>query len=422
MQRLLYAATDSAGLNEAGLLARWIGPLLDAWPAKEAPRPTAVDLDDLLFPPDDEPMACGDPTLIVLDAGVPLERATRIADRLRERLIPAVVLTPTHGEIDRVFESRGLPVERWDAGAAKLASLLHALVRRQPALGCLHKTMERAKEARGGLLGEISRWHQEMDMAAAIQREMLPRELPSIPGCEAAALFRPASYVSGDIFDIHQIGEKCVSFFIADAVGHGVPAALLTMIIFQNLHRAEQQGDRSVPVEPASVMHRINKALCEQATETPRFATGIYGLLDPTNGRVRMCGAGHPSPWIVGREDTREIEAPGPLLGVFEEAEFEQVEFTLGVDEALLLYSDGFETAFPDPAGGSRAKSGKRHFDAFTKLLRPKRGEALADAMQSLASLLDCQAGSLHQHDDLTALLIARRDPAEAVRPQRIAA
>ncbi|TVS09082.1 MAG: hypothetical protein EA423_00515, partial [Phycisphaerales bacterium] len=126
---MLYAATDSAGLNEAGLHARWIGPLLDAWPAKEAPTPTAVDLDDLLFPPDDEPIACGDPTLIVLDAGVPLERATRIADRLCERLIPAIVLTPQPGEIDRVFESRGLPVESWDAGAAKLLSLLHALVR-----------------------------------------------------------------------------------------------------------------------------------------------------------------------------------------------------------------------------------------------------------------------------------------------------
>ena len=71
---------------------------------------------------------------------------------------------------------------------------------------------------------------EELRLAARIQCEFLPQEFPTMAGVGFDVLYRPAGYVSGDTYDVQQIDDRLVAFYVADAVGHGVPAALLTML------------------------------------------------------------------------------------------------------------------------------------------------------------------------------------------------
>jgi phosphoserine phosphatase RsbU/P len=191
-------------------------------------------------------------------------------------------------------------------------------------------------------------------------------------------------------------------------VGHGVPAALMTMIIKQALTTKRIGGQHARGyqlLEPAETLAKLNQRLVEQEAGSACFATAVYAVLNIDTGAVRLARAGHPLPLLLrGDGGTETIDADGPMLGVFETDDFQQSEFTLHRDDRLVLYSDGFEMAFPDPQkrGGSIATD--RYLSEFEML----RTGSAREAMNKLAELLDTQAGSLNQRDDLTLLCTTR--------------
>src|SRR6185295_19199998 len=106
------------------------------------------------------------------------------------------------------------------------------------------------------------------------------------------------------------------------------------------------------------------------------------------------------------------VETDGPLLGVFPGERYSEVTFTLAEGETLLLYSDGFETAFAPPAEGDAVrKAADAYLREMSALPWPNASHAgtAADALAQLEHRLDEQAGSLHQIDDVTALAICAR-------------
>src|SRR5947208_1224161 len=81
----------------------------------------------------------------------------------------------------------------------------------------------------------MQRLDEELRLAARLQQDFLPKSLPELGPVRFQSLFRPAGYVSGDLFDVMRLDEKRIGFYVADAVGHGMPAALLTMFVKQAL-------------------------------------------------------------------------------------------------------------------------------------------------------------------------------------------
>src|SRR5439155_6744829 len=77
----------------------------------------------------------------------------------------------------------------------------------------------------------LSKVDDEQRLAARLQQDFLPKSLPRIGRVAFHTVFRPAGYVSGDLYDVMRLDEKHVGFYVADAVGHGMPAALLTMFL-----------------------------------------------------------------------------------------------------------------------------------------------------------------------------------------------
>jgi serine phosphatase RsbU (regulator of sigma subunit) len=268
----------------------------------------------------------------------------------------------------------------------------------------------------------MDRIHEELHLAAAIQREFTSAPLPKVAGLEFGVLFRPVNFVSGDIYNVRPLGEGCAAFFLADAVGHGVPAALLTMVLTSSLTTTEHDGGRVRILEPREVLQRLNTRLCQSCLGSGRFATALYGVIDGATRRVRVAGAGHPWPMLISQSSSTQLRAEGPLLGVFSDAEFTQAEVTLEAGQTLLLYTDGFEAIFPPhakPTSIAEIESGERRdcLDTLSRLLVTPAGRDLSSTIRQIEHLLDEQSGSLHQADDITALAIA---PAAASQAQPV--
>ncbi len=238
---------------------------------------------------------------------------------------------------------------------------------------------------------------QEMRLASRLQRDFLPRELPRVASARFAALFRPASWVSGDIYDVCRVDETHVALYVADAVGHGVAAGLLTMFIKQAVQskRIREGGYEILP--PDVTMARLNDALVEQRLPNCQFVTACYGILNTESMEFGFARAGHPYPLHITAEGTiHEAKADGGLLGLFEKEQFPLTTIRLRPSDKLLFYSDGLENTLIEERD---AASG---FPRFSPALLGAARLPAQDLVDQIARSLDTQEGSLNPQDDMT--------------------
>ncbi|MFN8548450.1 MAG: SpoIIE family protein phosphatase [Candidatus Eisenbacteria bacterium] len=168
---------------------------------------------------------------------------------------------------------------------------------------------------------------REMEMARALQQQLLPHSLPKLSSLEIAARNLPCHEVGGDYYDLiaTQNGgrEPHLTLAIGDVSGKGVPAALL-MANVQASFRAEAQSGRS----PHELLAAINQRLC--AIERPeRFVSLFCAHLDPTRRRIDFANAGHPAPILLRADGACDrLERGGLLLGIRADERYEHDEAT----------------------------------------------------------------------------------------------
>ncbi len=184
---------------------------------------------------------------------------------------------------------------------------------------------------------------RQLEMAGHVQRNFLPAKLPNTEKFQWATVFRPAEWVSGDIYDIVRLDEKHIGFYLADAVGHSMPAALLTMFLKQaTIMRQTFENDYKV-FQPWEVIKTLNLRMCEQELAGCLFATAFYGLLNIETLELKYCRGGHPYPILIRKDERIPLQSRGGLLGVFPETAFEQRSIQLQSGDKLFIYSDGGE-------------------------------------------------------------------------------
>jgi sigma-B regulation protein RsbU (phosphoserine phosphatase) len=195
------------------------------------------------------------------------------------------------------------------------------------------------------------------------------------------------------------MNDTLVAFFLADAVGHGVPAALLTMAITRSL-----QPRNFDHFDPCTALKKLNDELSRHPSGTHRFATAICGTLDLATSKLTIAGAGHPYPLLIEPSGVRLLETEGPMLGVFEDAEFTEVSVTLTPEQTLLIHSDGLEASL---------EAHQMNVPTLARAFAEDPDVSVHRCMEQLETLLDGGVGSLHQQDDVT-LLALRRAPIAA--------
>lgn len=245
----------------------------------------------------------------------------------------------------------------------------------------------------------MQRLDDELRLAARIQQDFLPKTLPQLGQIHFHTLFRPAGYVSGDLYDVTRLDERRVGFYMADAVGHGMPAALLTMFLKHALVTKEISpgGYRLLP--PSEALRQLNESFISQNLTHATFATALYGMIDVVTRQVTLARAGHPLPLILRTDGTLiPIRSEGGLLGIFPDEKYEDATATLEPGDRLILYTDGVELGFGDSTANADAA-----WHEELKACSPLSGESL---LVELARRLDERNGSLTPKDDLTIIVV----------------
>ena len=250
--------------------------------------------------------------------------------------------------------------------------------------------------------------HGDLERAEVIQRTLLPQTPPQLNGWNVGTLYRPGSNVGGDFYDIARLDERHVALVVADASGHGVAAAMLS-VLFKN-HLQMQDRVTGAPLSPSVVLQQLNRRLRTDVNTPGMFLTAVYVLLDTEDGRVTLASAGHP-PCIWGRQcgSAQPIARSGPALCLVDDADYEDVTADLDQGDRLLLYTDGLL---------GRTDAGITTARLADLVMTGAEGSGLLCTLESEALGADDV-----DRDDLTAIVLERRDGVSqfdaGIRPQK---
>ncbi len=238
---------------------------------------------------------------------------------------------------------------------------------------------------------------EQLRMAGLVQRDFLPAQLPNCDEVQWATVFLPAEWVSGDIYDIARLDEQHIGFYLADAVGHSMPAALLTIFVKQALVMRETLGNNYRIFSPAEVMRNLNVRMAAQKLSGYQFATCCYCLLNVKTLQLTYARAGHPYPILIRpKSKPEQLEIRGSLLGVFEQADYAQRTIQLHRGDKLLLYSDGAESF----VGGFDNLAGFHFTEEFCRI----KDLPIVEMMDQFNTRAQTQKVSPAEVDDITML------------------
>lgn len=243
---------------------------------------------------------------------------------------------------------------------------------------------------------EKERMERELEVAASIQREILPRELPRVRGVAVAGETRPTRQVGGDYFDFFPLSGHRFGFVVADVSGKGVPAALMVSTLASAIHLQIEDAR-----DPGDLFARVNRHLF-RFSRARKFATAFFGLLDTDSGLLRYVSAGHNPAFLVrGTSGVEELPATGRPIGMFDDSVWQVATVELGRDDRLCVYTDGITEAQNLPGeeyGAQRLRD----------VLKRTSRETPPDSVRLVLDAVTEFAGDAPQYDDQTVLLLAR--------------
>ncbi len=212
------------------------------------------------------------------------------------------------------------------------------------------QTLEEKVEEKVGLIREKNKQLMvSIDAASKVQLSLLPSRLPEIGGIEFRAGYFPCESISGDFYDVFRIDEKNIGFFVADVSGHGVPSAMITIFLKQELIHHIKILDRKNGyrlISPGEVLMSFNKKFIDlNIGEGLYYITMVYGIINTDTRVITLSSAGHHALPIIIRSDSEDFELLDktgfPIGWVREEHIYPDSEFDLGKGGTVLIYTDG---------------------------------------------------------------------------------
>lgn len=255
--------------------------------------------------------------------------------------------------------------------------------------------LENAKLHRMAL--EKERLEREMELAVEIQRQILPKTMPRIPGFEVTGWNRPARQVGGDYFDVQKLAEGRWWLALGDVTGKGLPAALLV----STLHSALRLLFDRFEVEEAMV-ERLNQHILESSSVN-KFITLLLGQLEVETATFKYLNAGHnPGLWVRSDERVELLESSGLPIGMLPSVQVSAASLVLGPGDLVCLYSDGITEC-------ESSQEEEFGLDRLTDLLLTRRQAPLPKIIEAIASAVTDFAEGLPQGDDQTVVLLRRQ-------------
>ncbi len=187
---------------------------------------------------------------------------------------------------------------------------------------------------------EKERMEKEIELAASIQKTILPVSLPAVPGLRLAGGNRPTRQVGGDYFDVFPLPDGRTAFCVADVAGKGVPAALLVSTLHACLRILLDTALTDLP----GFVTRVHRHLLGFSS-TRKFVTLFFAVFDPVRGEVRYLNAGHNPGVRIARGEATLLPSGGPPIGILPDVVLRESSVPLAPGDTLVLYSDGITEA-----------------------------------------------------------------------------
>jgi serine phosphatase RsbU (regulator of sigma subunit)/anti-sigma regulatory factor (Ser/Thr protein kinase) len=235
---------------------------------------------------------------------------------------------------------------------------------------------------------------RELEIAGSIQRSLLLKEMPELPGFQLSALCRSAHQVGGDFFDILKLSEDTVLLVIADVMGKGVLAAMFAAIL-----RAVLRATPELNREPAALLTRVNELLFDELSGVDMFITAQLAFVDLKERKLILGSAGH-CPLLVAYGSSVKSHSPeGMPLGILADTVFANETIDLPKHCRVLLYTDGLTEAIN--ATGERFGQ-----ERLMEWLPYARGRSAGELQSELANKLAQFQAKSGLNDDQTFLIM----------------
>jgi len=243
---------------------------------------------------------------------------------------------------------------------------------------------------------EEQRLERDLSMAREIQIRLLPQSLPRLKSADIAAKFEPALMIGGDMFDFLEYSGDRVALVLGDVSGKGAPAALYAALVSGLL-----RSTASLEPHPAQMLSAINLSLNERRIEA-QYVSLAYAVWDDDSRTMTFANSGLPRPFLCKNGIISRIESTGLPLGLFEEADYDEVTVHAESGDLFVLVSDGIL----DAISASGEQFGPKRVE---EIVQKNCSMQPSELVQSIFDAVDTHRGTRATFDDETVLAVKVR-------------
>lgn len=339
-----------------------------------------------------------EPDLVLCDLRMPKMDGLTLLRKLRElsEEIPFIVVSGA-GVMNDVVEALRLGASDYIVKPIVDLEVLEHSINRALASARLERENAQYRDSLEKVISELEESLEELraDHKAGrqVQKKMLPPTPYMLEDYELNHHVWPSLYLSGDFVDYFRIGEHRFAFYLADVSGHGASSAFVTVLLkhmSMELRRDYMRRGR-VRVRPSDMLSYINAGLLN--TDLGKHVTMFGGIVDLRKSRLTYAFGGHfPMPIFSTPEETRYLEGRGLPVGLFADAEYQDLMIELPSKFSLTTFSDGILEVLPQE--GLRDKEAYlleliREADGSSDLLRQRlKLDQLQDTPDDIAMLV----------------------------------
>jgi sigma-B regulation protein RsbU (phosphoserine phosphatase) len=247
-------------------------------------------------------------------------------------------------------------------------------------------------------MAEREKLNREIEIAREVQERLFPQDLPALPGIDYHGACRPAQGVGGDYYDFIPLANGNIGIAVGDVSGKGIAAALLMASLQASLRgQALQSSD-----DLARIMRNVNR-LVFNATPSNRYATFFYAQYDRATRRLTYVNAGHNPPMILRRIGSLthviRLDTGGPVIGLFQDAPYQQASLTLEPGDVFIGFTDGISEAMND----ADEEWGEERLVPALEACASQRASQMIPSIMAAADLF---VNGAPQHDDMTMVVM----------------
>ncbi len=230
----------------------------------------------------------------------------------------------------------------------------------------------------------------DLNMAKSIQTTVLEKGPDDINGLDVEIHFEPMIEVGGDIYDIYKINENKFRFFVADSTGHGVQAALTTMIIKSEYDRVKVKKR-----PPNEILTLLNEAYHDEYRDLYSYFTCALIDIDIKQKKLTYSSGGHPDQYLISGNEIVTLQAGGKLMGVRKNVSFILRNHDLKTHDKLVLFTDGLFEEFS-------ANKGKLSEEEIRKIMKKYTGDNIATFVNNVIGDVKNWLNHENISDDIT--------------------